>query len=172
VDLEHETETGTAFSLWSFLGRFRGALGLGLMLVLFDSLASLAGPYLVRAGINDGVVTGSRSALVAASAAFLAVVLLDLLDSIAETFVTGRTAERLMLALRIRIWAKLQRQSLDYYEREMAGRIMTRMTTDVDSFETLLETGLLSAVVGFCTFTGVGVALSSSTFSSRSRPSL
>lgn len=159
VDLEHETETGTAFSLWSFLGRFRGALGLGLMLVLFDSLASLAGPYLVRAGINDGVVTGSRSALVAASAAFLAVVLLDLLDSIAETFVTGRTAERLMLALRIRIWAKLQRQSLDYYEREMAGRIMTRMTTDVDSFETLLETGLLSAVVGFCTFTGVGVAL-------------
>ena len=72
---------------------------------------------------------------------------------------TGRTAERLMLALRIRIWAKLQRQSLDYYEREMAGRIMTRMTTDVDSFETLLETGLLSAVVSFCTFTGVGVAL-------------
>ena len=41
----------------------------------------------------------------------------------------------------------------------MAGRIMTRMTTDVDSFETLLETGLLSAVVSFCTFTGVGVAL-------------
>ena len=81
------------------------------------------------------------------------------MDSVAETFVTGRTAERLMLALRIRIWAKLQRQSLDYYEREMAGRIMTRMTTDVDSFETLLETGLLSAVVSFCTFTGVGVAL-------------
>ena len=94
-----------------------------------------------------------------ASAVFLAVALADLVDSVAETFVTGRTAERLMLALRIRIWAKLQRQSLDYYEREMAGRIMTRMTTDVDSFETLLETGLLSAVVSFCTFVGVGAAL-------------
>ena len=159
VDLEQETATGTAFSLWRFLGRFRGALGLGLALVLFDSLASLAGPYLVRAGINDGVVAGSRSALVVASAVFLAVALTDLVDSVAETFVTGRTAERLMLALRIGIWAKLQRQSLDYYEREMAGRIMTRMTTDVDSFETLLETGLLSAVVSFCTFTGVGIAL-------------
>jgi len=159
LDLEQETATDTAFSLWRFLGRFRGALGLGLILVLFDSLASLAGPYLVRAGINDGVVARSRSALIAASAVFLAVALADLVDSIAETFVTGRTAERLMLALRIRIWAKLQRQSLDYYEREMAGRIMTRMTTDVDSFETLLETGLLSAVVSFCTFTGVGIAL-------------
>jgi ATP-binding cassette subfamily B protein len=159
LDLEQETATATEFSLWRFLGRFRGALGLGLILVLFDSLASLAGPYLVRAGINDGVVAGSRSALIVASAVFLAVALADLVDSIAETFVTGRTAERLMLALRIRIWAKLQRQSLDYYEREMAGRIMTRMTTDVDSFETLLETGLLSAVVSFCTFTGVGIAL-------------
>jgi len=159
VDLAAETAADTEFSLWRFLGRFRGALGLGLVLVLFDSLASLAGPYLVRAGINNGVVAGSRSALVGASAVFLAVALADLVDSVAETFVTGRTAERLMLALRIRIWAKLQRQSLDYYEREMAGRIMTRMTTDVDSFETLLETGLLSAVVSFCTFTGVGVAL-------------
>ena len=112
---------------------------------LFCSTRSprLAGPYLVRAGINDGVVAGSRSALFVASLVYLAVALLDLVDSVAETFVTGRTAERLMLALRIRIWAKLQRQSLDYYEREMAGRIMTRMTTDVDSFETLLETGLV-----------------------------
>jgi ATP-binding cassette subfamily B protein len=159
LDLTEETATDGEFSLWRFLGRYRGALGLGLVLVLLDSLASLAGPYLVRSGINNGVVAGSRSALFWASAIFLAVAFADLVDSIAETFVTGRTAERLMLALRIRIWAKLQRQSLDYYEREMAGRIMTRMTTDVDSFETLLETGLLSAVVSFCTFTGVGIAL-------------
>ena len=127
--------------------------------MLFDTLASLAGPALVRDGINNGVVAGSRSALFVASAIYLAVALGDLVDSVGETFVTGRTAERLMLALRIRIWAKLQGLSLDYYEREMAGRIMTRMTTDVDSFETLLETGLISAVVNICTFVGVGIAL-------------
>ena len=43
-----------------------------------------------------------------------------------------------MLSLRVRIWAQLQRLSLDYYERELAGRIMTRMTTDVDQFESLV----------------------------------
>ena len=64
-----------------------------------------------------------------------------------------------MLSLRIRIWAQLQRLSLDYYEREMAGRIMTRMTTDVDQFESLVENGLLNALVAFVTFVGVGVAL-------------
>ena len=64
-----------------------------------------------------------------------------------------------MLSLRIRIWAQLQRLSLDYYEREMAGRIMTRMTTDVDQFESLIENGLLSALVSIVTFVGVGIAL-------------
>ena len=63
------------------------------------------------------------------------VTLADLVDEVGETFVTGRTAQRVMLSLRIRIWAQLQRLALDYYEREMAGRIMTRMTTDVDQFE-------------------------------------
>jgi len=159
IDLERETAPEPDFSLWRFLGRFRGSLGLGLVLVLLDTLASLAGPYLVRVGIDNGVVTGSRSALLVASSIFLAVTLADLVDSVAETFVTGRTAERLMLSLRIRIWSKLQGLSLDYYDREMAGRIMTRMTTDVDSFETLLETGLISAVVNICTFIGVGIAL-------------
>jgi ATP-binding cassette, subfamily B, bacterial len=64
-----------------------------------------------------------------------------------------------MLSLRIRIWAQLQHLSLDYYEREMAGRIMTRMTTDVDQFESLIENGLLSALVAGATFFGVGLAL-------------
>ena len=57
---------------------------------------------------------------------------------------TGRTAERLLYALRIRIFAHLQRLSLDYYDREMAGRIMTRMTTDVEALSQLLQTGLIT----------------------------
>jgi ATP-binding cassette subfamily B protein len=105
------------------------------------------------------VEAGVESVLWAASAAFLLVSLADLLDQVAATFVTGRTSERIMASLRIRIWAQLQRLSLDYYEREMAGRIMTRMTTDVDQFEMLIENGLLQALVSLVTFVGVGAAL-------------
>ena len=101
----------------------------------------------MKTGIDSGVSTGSLAVLFAASAVYLVVTLADLIDEIGETFVTGRTAQRIMLSLRIRIWAQLQRLSLDYYEREMAGRIMTRMTTDVDQFESLIENGLLSALV-------------------------
>src|SRR6202012_5789855 len=119
----------------------------------------LAGPYLVQIGVDSGVAKGSEGVLFAAAGVFLAISVLDLFDEIAETFVTGRTAERVMLSLRIRIWAQLQRLSLDYYEGEMAGRIMTRMTTDVDQFESLIENGLLSALVSIVTFVGVGIAL-------------
>ncbi len=151
--------TTRGFSLGRLLSEFRRPLLVGLVLVVIDALATLAGPILVKTGIDSGVSAGSEAVLFAASAVFLVVTLVDLVDEIGETFVTGRAAQRIMLSLRIRIWAQLQRLSLDYYEREMAGRIMTRMTTDVDQFESLIENGLLSALVSLVTFVGVGVAL-------------
>ncbi|HWH20367.1 MAG TPA: ABC transporter ATP-binding protein, partial [Solirubrobacterales bacterium] len=159
VDLEHESRHIRGFTLRKLLREFRLPLFVGLVLVILDALAGLAGPVLVKNGIDNGVAQGSQSALFVASALFALVTLADLIDEVGETFVTGRTAQRVMLSLRIRIWAQLQRLGLDYYEREMAGRIMTRMTTDVDQFEALIENGLLSALVAFATFFGVGVAL-------------
>ena len=159
VDLERESRPDKAFSLPRLLREFRRPLLLGLVLVVIDGLMTLAGPILVKTGLDSGVARGSSVVLFAAAGVFLLVTLVDLVDEIGETFVTGRTAQRIMLSLRIRIWAQLQRLSLDYYEREMAGRIMTRMTTDVDQFESLIENGLLSALVSIVTFVGVGVAL-------------
>jgi ATP-binding cassette, subfamily B, bacterial len=159
VDLDFEARHIRGFTLRKLLREFRMPLFIGLVLVILDALAGLAGPVLVKSGIDNGVAQGSQSALFVASAIFLFVTFADLIDEVGETFVTGRTAQRVMLSLRIRIWAQLQRLGLDYYEREMAGRIMTRMTTDVDQFEALIENGLLSALVAFATFFGVGVAL-------------
>jgi ATP-binding cassette, subfamily B, bacterial len=59
----------------------------------------------------------------------------------------------------VRSYAHLQRLGLDYYERELSGRIMTRMTTDVDALSTFLQTGLAQAVVSLLTVVGVAVAL-------------
>jgi ATP-binding cassette subfamily B protein len=159
VDLARETVQDREFGLLPLLRQFRRPLLLGLLLVVLDAAAGLAGPYLVKTGVDSGIATGSEGVLFAASGIFLAVTIADLFDQVASTFVTGRTAERIMLSLRLRVWAQLQRLSLDYYEREQAGRIMTRMTTDVDQFESLVTNGLLSALVALVTFVGVGVTL-------------
>lgn len=159
VDLAVEGAPDPDFSLRRLLIRFRRPMLLGLLFVVLDAVAGLAGPTLVKIGVDRGVTEDSMAAVWVASALFLALTLGDWVDQIGETFVTGRAAERIMLSLRIRIFAQLQRLSLDYYEREMSGRIMTRMTTDVDQFEALIETGLLAALVALVTFVGVGVAL-------------
>jgi ATP-binding cassette subfamily B protein len=159
VDVDTHAAHVRHFTLRSVLREFRRPLILGLVLVVVDAVTGLAGPILVRAGLDDGVAKDSRAALFRTTAIFLGITAVAFVNQIAETFVTGRAAEQIMLSLRIRIWAQLQRLSLDYYEREMAGRIMTRMTTDVDQFESLIENGLLNALVALVTFVGVGVAL-------------
>nr|WP_269327483.1 ABC transporter ATP-binding protein [Kineosporia mesophila] len=159
VDLSTDARPDPAFSLPRLLLEFRRPLLLGLLLVILDALATLAGPALVKLGVDHGVRAGSQEVLFAVVGVYLALTLADLLDQIGQTFVTGRVAQRVMMFLRVRIWAQLQRLSMDYYEREMAGQIMTRMTTDVDQFESLVQNGALAAVVSLVTFVGIGVTL-------------
>ncbi len=141
VDVAVESQHDPSFSLRRFVRPYRRGLLAGLALVVLDALATLAGPVLIRQGIDHGVLKGSTSALLIAAGVFFVVTLADLADSMAQTFITGRTGERMLFALRVRIWAQLQRLSIDFYDREMAGRIMTRMTTDVDALATCWRTG-------------------------------
>ena len=102
---------------------------------------------------------GNEKALLLASLGFLAAAIGDWFATRGYTWVTGRTAERMLLALRIRIFAHLQRLSLDFYDRELAGRVMTRMTTDVEALSQLVQTGLITAFVSVLTCVGVLVWL-------------
>lgn len=148
-----------AFRFRTFLRRWRWQLLGGLGLVVLDGLASLAGPLLIRRGIDRGVTPEVTGALWAASLVYLAVVLADLVVMAGQIFVTGRTAERVLWSLRVKVFAHLQRLGLDYYDREMGGRVMTRMTSDIEALTQLLQTGLVNAIVALLTCVGVGVAL-------------
>jgi ATP-binding cassette, subfamily B, bacterial len=147
------------FTLRKLLKPFIVALVAGLILDGLDALATLALPALIRGGIDNGVQTKAFHAVVLVSLAGLAIVLADWVVSIAETMVIGRNGERLLYALRIKIFAHLQRLGLDFYERELSGRIMTRMTTDVDALSSFLQTGLVTAVSSVLSFFGVMAAL-------------
>jgi ATP-binding cassette subfamily B protein len=160
VDVAAESRADHAtFSLMSFVRPYRWALAAGFGLVVLDTLLTLVGPLLVRRGIDHGVVVRDQGALWLASMLFLVAALADWFVVRGYTLVTGRTAERLLFALRVRIFAHLQRLSLDYYDRELAGRIMTRMTTDVEALSQLLQTGLVNAIVSIFTCAGVFVFL-------------
>ncbi|MHA3704780.1 ABC transporter ATP-binding protein [Jatrophihabitans sp. YIM 134969] len=147
------------FGLRRLLQPFRRVLLFGLLLVGLDSVAQLLVPALVRTGIDRGVVTPDFTALLVVSIAAFAILLVDWAISRAGQRVTGRTGERLLYSLRVKTFAQLQRLGLDYYERELGGKIMTRMTTDVDALSNFLQTGLATTVVSLFTLVGVLVAL-------------
>jgi len=159
VDVDRETQPDPAFTMRRFTRPYRRPLALGLSMVVVDSLLSLAGPLLVRRGLDQGVARGAEGALWVTSVAFLLVTLVDWGDTWAYTRYTGRTAERMLFALRVRIFSHLQRLSVDFYDQEMAGRVMTRMTTDVEALSQLLQNGLINAVVSLLSFSGVLVVL-------------
>jgi ATP-binding cassette subfamily B protein len=159
IDLDEARRPDPGFNLRRMLAPFRGPLLLALLLVTLDALASLSLPILIRHGIDEGVTKAAFSAVAAAALAALVVVLLDWVVQAAETQVSGRTGERVLYSLRVRIFSHLQRLGLDYYERELGGRIMTRMTTDVDALSSFLQTGVVTAVVSLLTFFGIFVVL-------------
>ncbi|MFD4747482.1 ABC transporter ATP-binding protein [Streptomyces rubiginosohelvolus] len=148
-----------AFHLGTLLRPFRLPLALGLLLVALDAAAQIAVPVLVRHGVDHGVARQAGGVLLAAAACAGLVVAANWLIGIAQVRTTGRTGERLLYTLRVKTFAQLQRLGLDYYERELGGRIMTRMTTDVDALSNFLQTGLITAVVSLLTVLGVLVAL-------------
>ena len=159
VDVGWARAPAPRFRLRQVLRPFAVGLIIGLVLDALDALASLAMPALVRGGIDHGVETKVTGAVLLIAGLALAVVLADWVVNAVQTVVVGRNGERVLYSLRVKIFAQLQRLGLDFYEHEMSGRIMTRMTTDVDALSSFLQTGLITMVNSALSFAGVMVAL-------------
>lgn len=147
------------FRLARLLRPVRWGLAAVAALVVLDALVGMGLPALVRLGVDGGVTTGAESALWLAVGLGAGLVVVGWLTTAGSTIFAARLGERLLYLLRVRSYAHLQRLGLDYYEREMAGRIMTRMTTDVDALSTFLQTGLVTAAISLITVVGITAAL-------------
>ncbi|MGZ3099260.1 ABC transporter ATP-binding protein [Streptomyces sp. H72] len=159
VDEARAVQPEESYGLRRLLRGFRTPLLISLALVAVDAGMGLLLPVLIRHGIDEGVTQAALGAVWAVSLLGLLAVFAQWAAQTGEIRMTGRTGERILYSLRLKIFAQLQRLGLDYYERELTGRIMTRMTTDVDALSTFLQTGLVTAFVSIVTFFGIMVAL-------------
>jgi ATP-binding cassette subfamily B protein len=159
VDEARAVRAEESYGLRRLLRGFRAPLLISLGLVAVDAGMGLLLPILIRHGIDQGVSRMAVGAVWTASLLGLLTVLVQWAAQTGEIRMTGRTGERVLYSLRLKIFAQLQRLGLDFYERELTGRIMTRMTTDVDALSTFLQTGLVTAFVAVVTFFGIMVAL-------------
>lgn len=135
------------FTLRRFLGSHRRALLVAVGLVVVETLALQAGPLLTEIGIDDGISAGNVGVLLTVGAVYAATVVVSSFATGARIAFTGRVGERLMYELRVRVFSHLQRLSLDYFTEERAGRVLTRMTSDVDALTQLFQDGLVNLAV-------------------------
>jgi ATP-binding cassette, subfamily B, bacterial len=121
---------------------------LSAVLVTIVAIVNQAGPKLIDIGVTDGMEAHKRFGLVIVVAAiYLGAIIVSSVTQRATTEVTGRLAAVVMHDLRVRVFTHLQRLGLDFYTEEKAGVVMTRMTSDIENLQQLLQDGLASFAV-------------------------
>lgn len=118
----------------------------GVALLVVWTLTTLAGPLLVRYGIDQGITPGNPAALNAAVLGYVVVAAVAYLVYRGQVRVVSQVGESFLRDLRLRVFDKLQRLSMPFYDREKAGVVVSRMTSDIDSMAELVQMGLLQFV--------------------------
>ena len=147
------------FGLRTFLAPQRMALLGAFGLVLVETVAMQAGPFVTKIAIDEGIRDNDYSVVVMATIAFFASIIVSSVASHSRISFTGRLGERLMYALRIRVFTHLSRQSMKFFTDEKAGVLMTRMTSDVEALSVLFQEGLVNFAVQVLTLIVIAVAL-------------
>jgi ATP-binding cassette, subfamily B, bacterial len=145
--------------LWPLVRPHRGLVTLGALAVLAQSGIDLALPYLVKVAIDDGVVPRRPEVVTRVVVAYLALAGIQLLAGRVEELAVAGAGQRVLYAVRRRLFAHLQSLSLDFYERERTGGLVARMTNDVEAMSNLLSSGLVNLVSSLVSLFGIVVVL-------------
>jgi ATP-binding cassette subfamily B protein len=114
--------------------------------VVVATLITLSGPLLVRYAVDEGISKNSTHALNVAAIVFLALAALKPFVLRTQILLAARAGERFLDALRVAAFDKLQALPLGFFERERAGLLVSRLTSDVQSLNELVREALIEIV--------------------------
>ncbi len=125
---------------------FRKTMFAALICVIAVTLCTLAGPVLVRHGIDSGIRGRNSRSLNITVIAYIAVTCIAYLFGRAQYIFINRAGENLLRVLRLRVFSQMQKQSMAFYDREKAGVLVARMTADIETMSDLVQWGLLQFI--------------------------
>jgi len=130
-------------------GEFRRQAMWAMILVTISTICTLAGPVLVRHGIDAGIKAKDERALNFTVVAYLAVTAIAYVVGRAQYVSLNSAGEGFLRILRVKVFAQLQRQSMAFFDREKAGVLVGRMTADIESMAELVQWGLMQFLSAF-----------------------
>ncbi len=141
---------------------YRWEIALAGALILVRSAAYLALPYLVGLGIDRGIQPGGKGNLTTLGlivGVLLAALVVNAVANYAFLRLSGRIGADVLLDLRKNLFAHVQELSISFYERYTSGRIISRLTSDIDALNELLATGLTSVITSLISVVAITVIL-------------
>ena len=147
----------------------KGLIVLALLLLTFVTLASLVGPFIIQRAIDGPLsesIIGKKTDTAAAfeellflASIFLGVSLLLLLLRFAQSLVMANIGQRVVFDLRQKVYDHLLRMPLGYYDRNPVGRLVTRITSDIEALNELFASGIVSFLADVMILTAITAAL-------------
>ncbi|HDR46857.1 MAG TPA: ABC transporter ATP-binding protein, partial [Geoalkalibacter subterraneus] len=159
----HDSDEITGRHLdWPLFRRFLGYLRpyrfsalAAFMLLPMVAGARLVQPYLLKVGIDDYIVPGAIGGLWQVALLFLAAVLAEGVLVYLQTFVVQLVGQRIMADLRSEGFARLPRLPASFYDRHSSGRLVTRLTSDVENVGEMFGSGVVSALGDLLTLAAI-----------------
>jgi ATP-binding cassette subfamily B protein len=146
--------------LLTYLRPYWRQVAIAFAAIVVGAVAALAQPYLVKLAIDRYIAAGQTEGLDRLAAGYLALLAVAFAAEYVQTWTMQLTGQRIMFDLRIVIYRHLQRLDLRYYDRNPVGRLMTRVTSDVDVLNDLFTSGVVTVFGDVFTLVGImGVLL-------------
>ena len=145
--------------LLGYMRPYRAGIGLAFFAILGLSILQLAPPYLTKVAIDTHIAAGDVDGLTPLALLLLGVLLLSYLLESVQTYALQVTGQRIIFDLRAQIHAHLQRLDVAFFDRNPVGRLMTRVTTDVDALNELFASGVVSVFRDVFMLAGIAIVL-------------
>ncbi len=145
--------------LLGYMRPYRARIGLAFLAILGLSLLQLAPPYLTKVAIDTNIAAGDVDGLTPLALLLLGVLAASYVLESVQTYTLQITGQRIIFDLRTQIHAHLQRLDVAFFDRNPVGRLMTRVTTDVDALNELFASGVVSVFRDVFMLAGIAVVL-------------
>jgi ATP-binding cassette subfamily B protein len=130
--------------LLTYLRPYKGTVALALLLLLIGSALVIVGPWLTQLAIDEAIPNGDRDLLNTLALAFIGTVLAGFALQYGQRLLTTWLGQRIMYDLRTQLFGHLQRLDLRFYDRNPTGRLITRITSDVETLNELFSSGIVT----------------------------
>ena len=145
--------------LLGYLRPYSGHVAIALAAIITGSILQLAQPWLMKLAIDRYIAAGNLDGLDTIAVAFLGVLLASFAMEYTQTWILQMTGQRIMFDLRMQIYRHLKRLDLRFYDHNPVGRLMTRVTSDVDVLNDLFTAGVVSIFGDVFTLAGIMIVL-------------